>query len=55
MRHVILYENGQFKGYHKHAFSDEPDLNRGDDLIINHGAGISLQYSISEISVGGLS
>jgi hypothetical protein len=54
MRHVILYENGQFKGYHKHVFGDEPELNKDDDLIINHGAGTSLQYSISEISVGGL-
>jgi Beta/Gamma crystallin len=35
MAHVILFENAQFHGQHKHVFRGEPNLNAGDDNYFN--------------------
>ena len=33
--HVILFENGNFHGAHKHVFTREPNLNAPDDNFFN--------------------
>lgn len=35
MPHVILFEHVNFHGAHKHVFSNEPNLNAGDDSFFN--------------------
>ena len=35
MAHVILFENAQFHGQHKHVFRAEPNLNAADDNFFN--------------------
>ena len=35
MPHVILFENAQFHGQHKHVFGAEPNLNAADDNYFN--------------------
>src|SRR5262249_45318898 len=35
MAHVILFENAQFHGQHKHVFRAEPNLNATDDNLFD--------------------
>ena len=35
MAHVILFENANFHGAHKHVFTREPNLNAADDNFFN--------------------